>query len=172
MHSTNSQCPCLSSNLNSTTSHSSHGSPSLSCHCVSNHKPKQSMPFPIRSVQIEASPDETNNTNMLHDILREKPKSLASIGSRMRLHAWTQALAHPPTCHNRFLTRKTAFGHTCHYVGLFVFYSMELENLALIRHHMHPHAPPSFWSHLHAPEVSVMHHKRVEKRSEDKTNII
>ena len=164
--------PLLIFRFNSTASHNSHGSSMLSCHYVLDHKPKQSMPLPIRSVQIKTSPNETNNTDVLHGILWEKPRSLASIGSRMHLHARTRALAYPLMRHYRFLTCRTTFGHTCRRVGLFVFCSTELENLALMWHHTHPHVPPGFWSWLHATKVFVMRHKRAGKLSNIKTDVI
>ena len=64
MHSTNSQFPCLTSDLDST------ASTAAMAHCyIKILNPKQSVPLPIRFVQIEAFPDETNTTDVLHDLL-------------------------------------------------------------------------------------------------------
>ena len=40
----------------------------------------------FKSVQIKPSPNETNHTDVLLGLSREKPRSLATIGNRMRLH--------------------------------------------------------------------------------------
>ena len=40
----------------------------------------------FRSIQIKPSPNETNHTNVLLGLSQEKPRSLATLGNRMRLH--------------------------------------------------------------------------------------
>ena len=72
--------------IDSTASRSRHGS--LLC---PDPKPKQSVPLPIRSTQIQASPDEANTTDVLPCISRPKPRNPTSNGSCTRHHARTMA---------------------------------------------------------------------------------
>ena len=73
-------------NLDSMASGSHHGS--VLCQ---NLTTKQSVPLPIRSVHIKPLTDETNKTEMLHDISQPKPKNPTSNGSRTRHHVGTTA---------------------------------------------------------------------------------
>ena len=81
--------------LDSTASRSRHGSL-----CVQIFKPKQSVPLPIRFAQIQASPDESNTTDVLPCISRPKPRNPTSNGTCTRHHARTMA--------HRTLTRAAA----------------------------------------------------------------
>ena len=40
----------------------------------------------FKSIQIKPSPNETNHTDVLLGLSQEKPRSLATLGNRMRLH--------------------------------------------------------------------------------------
>ena len=55
--------------------------------CVQILKPKQFVPLPIRSAQIQASPDETDPTDMLLGHPRGKPRNQVSRKQATRRHA-------------------------------------------------------------------------------------
>ena len=60
-------------------------------YCVQILKPKQFVPFPIKSVHNKPSLDETNKTDLLHSISRPKPMNPTSNGSRTHHHVRTMA---------------------------------------------------------------------------------
>ena len=66
----------------------------------------------FRSMQIKPSLDETNHTDMLLSLSREKPRSLATIGSRTHLHVRTEYPALSPMRHHDFLMYNSSINHT------------------------------------------------------------
>ena len=66
-------------------------------HCyVQILKPQQSVPLPIRSVQINDSPNETNHRDVIHDLSRSKPKKLVFAGIITRPYVPKRALENLP----------------------------------------------------------------------------
>ena len=98
----------------------------------------------FRSVQIKPSPNETNYTDVLLNLLREKPRSTATIGSCTRLHKWTESLAHYPTCRHDFLMCTSSISQTHWPIGLVVRRSIKHKNPIPTRSCTHFNAPPRF----------------------------
>ena len=129
--------------------------------CVQNFKPKQSVPLPIRSAQIQASLDEANTTDVLPCISLPKPRNLTSNGSRTRHHTRTMA-PRTHTRRRRFSTPMLDLSYTRRQYGLVVHRSTWPENLVVIRRCMRHHAPPGFLaSHSRAGGL-IMHLPRAE----------
>ena len=118
--------------------------------CVQILKPKQSVPLPIRSAQIEASLDEANTTDVLPCISLPKPRNPTSNSSRTRHHAWTMA-HRTHTRRRRFSTPRLDLSYTRRQYGLVVHRSTWPENLVVIWRCTRHHAPLGFRLLLHAP---------------------
>ena len=99
---------------------------------------------PFRFMQIKPSPNETNYIDVLLNLLREKPRSTATIGNCTRLHAWIEPLTHSPTCRHDFLMCTSSIGHTHRPIGLVIRRSMKHKNSILTRSCTHSNAPPRF----------------------------
>ena len=87
MHTTSEVTHTCLLDLDSTASCSRHGS--LLCQDPQAQAIRAS--FPIRSAQIQTSPDEANTTDVLPCISRPKPRNSTSNGSHTRHHARTMA---------------------------------------------------------------------------------
>ena len=103
-------------------------------------------------MQIEALPNETNTTDMLHGLPQPKPRNSVSIDSRMCHQVWTKALAPPPTrCQNsRLLDRIMVTRATMSALS-----SSDLQNHEILRPSFVTHAT---WRSCHVPlSLSAVH---------------
>ena len=141
MHSTNSQCPYLTSDLDLTASRS--------CHAhwrVKILKPKQSVSLPIKSMQIKPSLNETDYADMLIGLSWKKPRIPTTIGNHTCFHVQTESLALSPMCCHDFLMCSSSIGH----VDRWYTYG---RNRAFNRWYTCLHAPTDFWVLLHTTMV-------------------
>ena len=116
-------------------------------------RPKQSMPLPIRSAQIEASLDETNHIDVLHGLSWPKPRKLVSTGIYMRRpRSSTYSM-----CRHRFFTPR--------YISITMkaLSSINLRSLRIWPLYDSTYALtslPKFWPHLYAPVDNARSHTR------------
>ena len=98
-------------------------------------------------MQIPASPNETNTTDVLHDLPRQKARSLALNKKFTRQHA---LLAAPkrPTRHQKNLEIQLDHSHIRCHVGLIARRSTKPKKSSRLSR---SHAPPAFQDPSHAP---------------------
>ena len=94
-------------------------------------------------MQIQASPDETNTTDELQDLLWQKPRNSVPNGSLTRHYVPLTAPEPPTRCHN-FLICNSSIDHTRRPIGLVDHRSAYGRNLAFNHWSTRLHTPPGF----------------------------